>query len=54
MKKLSQLLKRADADRTVTHAPRNLAAKRNLAETQLADVTAAGGKSTTSSNPVED
>jgi hypothetical protein len=54
MRKISHLLKRADADRKVTHAPANRAADRDLAETQLANVAAAGGKSTASSNPVED
>jgi hypothetical protein len=54
MRKLSQLFKRADVDRKVTHAPANLAADRDLAETQLANVAAAGGKSTASSNPIED
>jgi hypothetical protein len=54
VKKLSQLLRRADADRKVADVPPSLAADRRLPETQLANVAAAGGRSCTSSNPVED
>jgi hypothetical protein len=52
MKKLAQLFKRAVADRK--DVPATYAMGRALAARQLDTVAAAGGKSTASSNPVED
>jgi hypothetical protein len=54
MSKLSELFKRAAAVRNVAHASATYAADRALAARQLDTVAAAGGKATTSSNPVED
>jgi hypothetical protein len=53
MRKLSELFKRAVAFRRVATAP-TCAVDRALAARQLDTIAAAGGKSTTSSNPVED
>jgi hypothetical protein len=49
---MSQLLKRADADRKITDAPAK--AERVLGTAELDRVVAAGGNPTTSGNPVED
>jgi hypothetical protein len=54
MRKISQLFKRADVARKVTHGPAHLAGDHGLAATQLDKIAAGGGKGALSGNPVED